>query len=41
MKQGYQAGREVGCASGWMQQLKDCNYSIMVEVDWIKAMATG
>lgn len=37
----YLASREVSCAGGRMQQLKNCNYSIMVEVDWIRAPATG
>lgn len=41
MKVGYLASREVSCAQGRMQQLKDCNYSIIVEVDWIRATATG
>lgn len=38
MKVGYVASREAGCARGRMQ---DCNYSIIVQVDWIRAMATG
>ena len=41
MKVGYLASREVSCARGRMQQLKVCNYSIMVEVDWIRATSTG
>lgn len=41
MKVGYLASREVSCAWGRMQKLKDCNYGIMVEVDWIRATATG
>ena len=41
MKVGHLSSREVSCAWGRMQQLKDCNYSIMVEVDWIRATATG
>lgn len=41
MKVGYLASSEASCAWGAMQQLKDCNYSIMVEVDWIRATATG
>lgn len=41
MKVGYLASREVSCARGRMQQLKDCNYSIMVEFDWIRSTATG
>lgn len=35
------SSREVSCARGRMQQLRDCNYSIIVEVDWIRARATG
>lgn len=41
MKVGYLASREVSCAWSRMQKLKDCNYGIMVEVDWIRATATG
>lgn len=41
MKVGYLANREVSCARGLMQQLKDRNYSIMVLVDWIRATTTG
>lgn len=41
IKVGYLVSREVSCARGRMQQLKDCNYSIIVEVDWIRATATG
>lgn len=41
MKLGYLASREVSCAWSRMQKLKDCNYGIMVEVDWIRATATG
>lgn len=41
IKVGYLASSEVSCAWGRMQRLKDCNYSIMVEVDWIRATATG
>lgn len=41
MKVWYLASGRVSCAQGRMQQLKDCNYSIMMEVDWIRAMATG
>lgn len=36
MKVGNLASREVSCACGRMQELKDCNYSIIVEVDWIR-----
>lgn len=41
MKVGYLASSGASCAWGTMQQLKDCNYSIMVEVDWIRVAATG
>ncbi len=41
MKAGYPSSREVSCAQSRMQQLKDCNYSVMVEFDWIRATATG
>lgn len=41
MKMWYLASRESSCACGRMQQLRDCNYSNMVEVDWIRATATG
>lgn len=41
IKIGYLASTEVSCAWGKMQELKECNYGIMVKVDWIMAPATG
>lgn len=41
IKIGYLASTEVSCAWGRMQELKECNYGIMVKLDWIMAPATG
>lgn len=41
IKTGYLASTEVSCAWGRMRGLKECNYGIMVKVDWIMAPATG
>lgn len=41
IKVGHVTSKEVSCAWGRMQELKDCNYGIMGELDWIRAKAPG